>query len=72
MDLQAHEGLEALHEALHGFDARRRAGSECGGRKTFSFEAHIQISKRGRRKTKNPVARGLPGLVEHGGRASRC
>jgi len=45
MDLQAHEGLEALHEPLHGGDAQQRcAGSACGGKKNFAFGAHIQVS----------------------------
>jgi len=44
MDLQAHEGLEALHEPLHGVDAQHCAGSACGEKK-FSFGAHVQVSK---------------------------
>jgi hypothetical protein len=54
MDLQAHEGLEALHEPLHGVDAQHCAGSACGGRKKLSFGAHVQISKwaNGKQKTR--------------------
>jgi len=43
MDLQAHKGLEALHERLHGERAQRCAGSKCGEGK-FSFEGHVHIS----------------------------
>jgi hypothetical protein len=43
MDLQAHRGLEGLHEPLHEVDALHCAGSACG-RKQFSFGAHVQVS----------------------------
>jgi hypothetical protein len=52
MDLQAHEGLEALHEPLHGVDAKHCAGSACGGKKKFSFGAHVQVSNGASRKQK--------------------
>jgi len=51
MDPQAHEGLEALHEPLHGVEAQHCAGSECGEWK-FSFGAHVQISNEASRNKK--------------------
>jgi len=51
MDLQAHEGLEALHEPLRGVEAQHRAGSARGESK-FSFGAHVQISNWVSRKQK--------------------
>jgi len=62
MDLQAHEGLEALHEPLHGVEAQHCAGSACDEGKFF-LGAHVQSSNEAGRKRKNPVAWGLPGLV---------
>jgi hypothetical protein len=62
MDLQAHVDLEALHEPLHEGEAKHRAGSTCGG-KAFSVKSHVHLQL-GNQKTKNPVACGLPGLVE--------
>ena len=61
--LQAQQVLEALREPFHEGGAQRRARCARGKGQGLS-EVHGEVSRESRRKTKDPVACGLPGLCE--------